>query len=364
MDNRVKFRADKIKVYLFKNRFIILGFIVILSIIMIASGIVFIPKVTSQDIRDVRLSSEKVNYDKKEPGAWNITKSARWVDQGKAQITFDVDTVLKGVDNSNTDLLFVLDVSSSMNNNRLKIVRENMIELIDSLLKNDQNRVGVITFNDTSDIVSEFTNDKNVLRQKVNSIGAWGNTNYYQALVNVDSVLKKYKKEDNRECIVLFLTDGYPNKETPNEVGQYNYLKQKYPFVTINGIQYEMGTKLLEQIKNISDYQYIANSDTLNNALFEASGVSELYEKFSIVDYIGDYFDVNSIKSVKVNKGKVNFEMEGNTPKITWDLDGVLRSGLNANMTIDIDLKSEYLNKGGSYETNKKEEVIAKIGNI
>ena len=45
--------------------------------------------------------------------------------------------------------------------------------------------------------------------------------------------------------IVLFLTDGYPNKDTPNQIAQYQYLKQEYPYITINAIQYEMGNAIL-----------------------------------------------------------------------------------------------------------------------
>ena len=67
---------------------------------------------------------------------------------------------------------------------------------------------------------------------------ASGETNYYQALVKVDDVLSTYTKKSNRDCVVLFLTDGLPTVDTPNEIGHYKYIKSKYNYLDINGIQY------------------------------------------------------------------------------------------------------------------------------
>ena len=38
----------------------------------------------------------------------------------------------------------------------------------------------------------------------------------------------------------------YPNVDIPNQIAQYEYLKNQYPYITINGIQYEMGNEILE----------------------------------------------------------------------------------------------------------------------
>ena len=72
----------------------------------------------------------------------------------------------------------------------------------------------LITFDTGSTIVSDFTNDKDYLINEINNLEDTGSTNYYQPLVNVDNILKDYVKSDNKEVIVLFLTDGYPNVDT------------------------------------------------------------------------------------------------------------------------------------------------------
>lgn len=125
----------------------------------------------------------------------------------------------------------------------------------------------------------------------------------------------------------------------------------------INGIQYEMGSDILDPIKRISDNQYIADMETLNNVLFDASVAPISYDNFNITDYIdSEYFDISSIDDITVSQGKADL----NNNKIDWSIDN-LRSGTNAKMTIEVNLKDEYLNKGGIYPTNEKEVITSTI---
>lgn len=307
-------------------------------------------------IGSVEIKSEELDYDQKAPGSFKITKSAKWISKGKAQITFDVDTVVKTA-NQYTDIIFVLDISGSMSGNKLNRVKTDATELVNSLLSNTNNRAALITFETTSQIVSNLTNNKDELVNKINELQVAGCTNYYQALVNVDNILKNYQKENGREVIVLFLTDGYPNEDVPNEESQYRYLKEQYPYMIINGIQYEMGSDILDPIKRISDNQYIADMETLNNVLFDASVAPISYDNFNITDYIDSkYFDISSIDDITVSQGKADL----NNNKIDWSIDN-LKSGTNAKMTIEVNLKDEYLNKGGIYPTNEKEVITSTI---
>lgn len=228
-----------------KLKYKVIIFIGILLIVIVVGS----PKIfgSLQAIRSIEIFSERLNYQNTEPGAWKITKSAKWIKQGEAEITFILDSILKTNDNL-TDILFVLDISGSMSGEKLERVKKDTTELIESLLSNDKNRAGLITFDTASEILSDLTNDKNLLLEKINNLEDRGNTNYYQALVNVDTVLTNYTKEDNRECVVLFLTDGYPNEDKPNEVGEYSYLKNQYPYININAIQYEMGKQILNEV--------------------------------------------------------------------------------------------------------------------
>ena len=312
--------------------------------------------------KSVIITSQKTSFKDKEPGSWQVEKSGKWISKGKARVTFDVDTTLM-TKNKDKDIIFVLDISGSMIGDKLDRVKIDSTELIESLLSNKNNNAALITFDTGSTIVSDFTNDKVYLINEINNLKGTGSTNYYQPLVNVDTILKDYVKTDDKEVIVLFLTDGYPNIDVPNQIAQYETLKKNYPYITVNGIQYEMGGTILNPIKEISDNQFFADMETLNNVLFDASVVPISYDEFKIVDYIdNDYFTLDSEYDITVSQGSVKLEEENGKQKITWTIPS-FKSGRNAKLTMDINLKDEYIGQGGIYPTNDSEEIISKIVN-
>ena len=333
-------------------------FVVVFSVFLIGNAFAALTPTKS-----VIITSEKSSYEENEPGSWQVEKSGKWIAKGKARVTFDVDTTLMTED-KDTDIIFVLDISGSMSGDKLDRVKQDSIELIDSLLSNKNNSAALITFDTGSTIVSDFTNDKDYLISEINNLKDTGSTNYYQPLVNVETILKDYVKTDDKEVIVLFLTDGYPNVDVPNQIAQYQTLKKNYPYITINGIQYEMGETILDPIKEISDNQFHADMETLNNVLFDASVAPIPYDEFQIVDYINnDYFILDSVDDITVSQGNVKLEEENGKQKITWTIP-YFKTGRDAKLTMDINLKDEYIGQGGIYPTNESEEIISKIVNI
>ena len=313
-------------------------------------------------IKSITIESENLSYEKNESGSYKITKSAEWIGKGKARITFQVDTKELLKENTNTDTILIIDTSGSMTGDKLDKVKSDSIDLIQKTLQDKNNKLGIIEFNDNASIVSDLSNDISDLTNKINSLTTLGCTNYYQALVKLDELLKTYQKEENRELAVLFLTDGLPNINTPNEVGQYKYLKSEYTYLNINGIQYEMGNTILEGVKKISDKQFIADMNTLNNVLIDASSPRESYIDFEITDYINtEHFNIENQEAITATPG--NFTLDKGTGKTTWNLDG-LSSGTSATMTIDLYLKDEYIDQYNLYKTNTKEEITSEIHGI
>ena len=336
---------------------LIAGIIFAVALCLVSFGYAF---AAVGPVRSIRVTSRNTSYENSEEGSWQVTKSGYWTGYGEAEVTLDVDTSLM-TNNQYTDIIFVLDISGSMAGEKLDRVKSDSKELISSLLSNQNNRAALITFDTSSQIVSELTNDEELLTSVIDNLQETGTTNYYQALVNVDSILQDYKKESNREMIVLFLTDGYPNEDTPNQITQYQYLKSAYPYITINGIQYEMGDTILSPIKEISDNQFLADMETLNNVLFDASVVPVVYDTYQIVDYIdNENFFLESKNDIKVTIGSVELTEEEGRQKITWTLDS-LASGRDANLTMKLKLKDELLGQGGIYPTNESTKVISKI---
>ena len=358
--DKIKSVFGKVISFVKKNpkEFLALGvFVVALSIYLITNAFAALTPTKS-----VIITSEKTSYEEKEPGSWQVEKSGKWISKGRARVTFDVDTMLM-TKNKDADVILAIDTSNSMKGEKIETLKENTIDLIKTLLSNSNNRIALITFNTNSSIYFDFTNNTKFLVEQVSSFSGYGKTNYYQALVNVDNLLQDYTEKEDRELIVLFLTDGYPNEEAQNQVSQYKYLKKKYPYITINGIQYEMGDTILNPIKEISDNQFHADMETLNNVLFDASVAPIPYDEFKIVDYIDNrYFKLNSEDDITVSEGSVKLEEENGKQKITWTIP-YFKSGRDAKLSMDIVLKDEYIGQGGIYPTNESEEIISKIDN-
>ena len=132
-----------------KKHIIVFGiFIFSLSIFLIGNAFALLTPVKS-----IIITSEKTSYENKEPGSWQVEKSSKWIRKGVARVTFDLDTTLMTEDKS-TDIIMVLDISGSMNGEKLNRVKEDSIELIDSVLSNQNNKMALITFETTSTIVS------------------------------------------------------------------------------------------------------------------------------------------------------------------------------------------------------------------
>ena len=317
-------------------------------------------------IKSIELTSQHTSYANNEPGSWNVTKSAKWIEQGKARITFDVDTVAKLADGIHTDIVMVLDNSGSMSGDKIAQVKHDATELIESVLSDTNNRIGLVSFNSTATKLSNLTSDKTALIDLVNGLDTPGCTNYYDGFLKAEEVLEGYQKQNGRELILLFLTDGYPNEQTPNEIPEYQALKAKYPYMTINGIQYEMGDEVLDPIKQISDKQFIANMDSLNNVLFEASISPYTYENFTLTDYIdGEYWDVDSIDEIEASIGEVNLAHEGTVPVVTWTMNESLISGHSARLTIDVTLKNAGTIEEGTFlPTNDHETVQSQLPEV
>ncbi len=316
-------------------------------------------------VASVEITSEHTSFEDNEPGAWKVTKSAEWTALGKARITFEVDSIPKTDNSKKLDVVMVIDNSGSMSGEKMTQVQIDSIDLVDTLLSDADNNVALVTFESDATIRSGFTNNKNFIISQINSIQASGGTNYYAGLLKAEEVLEGYSRQNDRELVLLFLTDGSPNMETPNEIGEYETIKAKYPFIVINGIQYEMGDTILRPIINISDNQFIASMSSLNNVLFEATVTPHIYDDFIITDFINDdYWTIAGLDALEASLGEVGLEYDGSTPKVTWDMSGLYRSGRTATLTIEVDLKQEYVNMEDLLlPTNKHEEIETKINN-
>lgn len=313
----------------------------------------------------VEFYSDQTDYENETPGSWKVTKSAEWIGAGRARITFEVTSIPKYRHINDMDVIMVIDRSGSMAGQKIDQVINDATSFADELLSSPNNRIALVIFDSFAEVYNDFTNDKNEIIGALNGIYTLDSTNYYDGLVKAGDILEGYSRQENRDLILLFLTDGFPNINTPNEVAQYQTLKAAYPYMEINGIQYEMGDEILQPIINISDNQYVADMSTLNNVLVNATISPITYDTFSVTDFIDDtYWNVYGISSIDASNGSVSLDYDDETPIVSWDMSKKYRSGETETLTIDINLKSEY--QGGHDEslllpTNKHETITSRF---
>ncbi|MDE5587264.1 MAG: hypothetical protein K2I72_02710, partial [Bacilli bacterium] len=212
-------------------------------------------------------------------------------------------------------------------------------------------------------VISDFINEPSVLETQLNTYleSLMGQRNHYDALVKVEELLKYYQKEENRDCIVLLVTNGYADKGSPNEVLQYNFLKEEYPEVIFQTVQYEMGEEPLPFLKQISDYQYAASLENIGNTLEKAVASSLRYDQFDLTDWIqSDYFTVSALKA---SIGEAKLIEKNGKQKVTWEMN-TFQTGTKEILEINLSLKSDYQKEVGFFPTNQKEEVHYKLENV
>ncbi len=346
-------------------KFIDYKIVVICSIVILIVGFAIIPNSFSQSlpIKSIEVFSENSNYKNYEAGAWRVTNSASLISKDKIRVTIDIDTVIKSDSNSATDIMFILD--NSMTDERLQRVKKSFDSLLDNYFSNSNNRAGLISFNSRASLVSELTNDKEKLLSEVNLLKNSGdaNTSYYQALLELEKILKNYSKDDSREFLVILLTDGVSNIDTANNKTYFSYLMEKYPYLKVNGIQYGMGSKLFSSLSEVSTNQFIGNDDNLDNLLFDMSINSKSYDDIVIEEKIDfEKFDITDGLVLKSSIGKVVYNKDEG--KITWSINN-MKSGASASLNFDLLIDADFSNDIDVILLNKELSVRSVLdGNI
>lgn len=285
----------------------------------------------------VTITSNKLKYDT-DSGSWNITSSATWIDKNNITLNINIKTMAK-TDYDYIDTVLVVDNSESMEYENWENAQIACNTLIEDVYSNSKNRMSLILFNSTANIKQNLTTDKAAIKNEIDNLSFQSGTNYYQAFKKIEEILSTYTKEANRELLFIFLTDGVPNEEAPNEQALYKLIKQKYPYVNIHAIQYEMGDGNNENITKISDRQFVSTKKNIIKKMLEASKVTVTYDIYDITSNLNtDYFDITDYS---VDKGNLNIVSN----KLTWNLREELKTGEEVTAKINLKLKSQYNGK-------------------
>lgn len=367
---KIKFMSKKNRIMLFASLSVIFLSIIV-SIIMgdniVESGFKSLYNALTgtytKEVKQVIIESLDHSYENGEGGSWQLEESTKWEDVNHATLNFNLTTVSQ-TNRTPKDYIVVLDTSGSMIGEEIVKLKDKVSELTDLLLSNDNNKMALISYSSSSSILSGFTNNKESIKSKLSTLEARGDTNYSAALKNVIEVLKKenYKSSMDRDLVLLFFTDGYPNIDTPNQVAEYQYLKNEYSNLNVIGIQYEMDVgNVINELKEISDKQIRASYDTLINALLSNFNAYLPYDHFKIEYTVDtDSFYIEEEDDIDVSIGNVELISDTKGQKIVWDFSNSLTTGSKANMRIPLSFKVDK-DKKGYFGTNDKIVVNYKV---
>ena len=304
------------------------------------------------EIKELVIESEKYDI---EGGSYKITKKGDWISTTEVQLEYELESIAKDNDISK-DIILVLDTSESMDGLKISELKKSTSKLVKSLLMGNDNKIGIISFNTYAQIETNLTNDEQFLLKAIDGMVPKGETSYYQGLLKVNEILKDYVQTSNRELKVIFVTDGSPNIDTPNEIVQYLLLKMKYPYIMIYGINYEAG--LGDSINNISDYQYSTSRDlTLDEILTETALSPEYYKTFQLEETINNKYFEASVEDITVSAGDIKILEDNGVQKIVWTSNEEIRSGSKQKLLIKLKVKEDKQKKEGLYNVSTLTEI-------
>jgi len=299
----------------------------------------------TEEIRSIDFESSDWSSNGK--GSIHVNKTMEWIDSGTAKLKYTLQSNA-AIDEENSpsdygiEAIFVVDTSTSMQGDKIEKAKEDINSLASEILKDENNKVALVNFSTNASTLSSFTNNKSVFSTSINNLTANGLTNYEKGLKQVSTLLDGYTVPDNHDVIVFFLTDGAPTSK--NHKAEYTYLKQKYPNMIVNAIQYELGKEIISEAKNISDYQFYANKENLYDTLLasykKASSESQKkiyynYETFTLTDYLTDEFEVTQ-DDITTLDGTASYNE--NTNQIIWNLDDFKTSN-STTMEVTLNVK-------------------------
>jgi Ca-activated chloride channel homolog len=170
-----------------------------------------------------------------------------------------------------SNLVFLLDVSGSMNNaDKLPLLKQGLKILVNQL--KPQDRVAIVVYAGSSGLVLPSTNDKNQIITALNNLEAGGSTNGGQGIKLAYKIAEEnFISEGNNR--VILATDGDFNVGLQNDNELVNLIEQKRKsnvFLSVLGFGTgNLNDSMMEKLadKGNGNYAYIDSAEEAKKAL-------------------------------------------------------------------------------------------------
>lgn len=177
-----------------------------------------------------------------------------------------------------THFVLLLDTSGSMEEKQKLQNVKRCVEILLTIL-NDNDKISLITFADSSEIVLKRVPadsvHKGTILSKVTTIHADGSTNLSASIANLKSVIS----EDTMKTGVILLTDGHANRgvaDVPTLLGMFRTVKEQNPLLTTACLAYgsDHNAELLKAISSegSGSYSIVTNLEDAATAIGDVFG--------------------------------------------------------------------------------------------
>ena len=238
-----------------------------------------------------------------------------------------------GANYSNIDVAFAIDVSGSMRGSKMTTAKNALSSFVDALEDND--RAGLIKFEDDAEVVSGLTSDKTTIKSEISSLYANGGTAMYKGL-NYSLDLLTDSGETYGYKMIVVLSDGKDEPSTSYE-GYYADLVDRaksnniivYTVDVGSGIDTSKLTRIAEETGG--KYYYASYASEINDVFYEIQKDTIDLTTDKNNDKIPDYYN-DLIKSgeMVLSNGSSEFigidfnYNENGEPSNDYDGDGVV----------------------------------------
>lgn len=183
---------------------------------------------------------------------------------------FDADNIMNipvRTTSDERDIALVLDVSGSMMGTPMDETKKASTKFIDTILNEDAS-IGVVTYDNSASMLSDFSVDKTYLTNAVTNISDGGGTNIEAGLAEAKSMLDS---SNAKKKIIVLMSDGAPNDgKTGKELVAYaDSLKNNDILIYTLGFFENMGSgkssaqNLMEQLASEGCHYEVASADDL-----------------------------------------------------------------------------------------------------
>ena len=187
------------------------------------------------------------------------------MEQTESQEEIDTDSEVNNI-SSERDIVLVLDTSGSMAGTPLEETKNASVNFVDTILEENAS-IGVVNYDDESNIASDFSNSKSALDSVINDLGVGGSTNIESGLRTADQMLQQSTAEKK---IIVLMSDGEPNQGMVGDalIAYADKLKDKGIYIYTLGFFESIGDKtaaqsLMEKLASDGCHYEVSDADSL-----------------------------------------------------------------------------------------------------